>query len=313
MSEEEKKKRPVLSYIITIVIIISGILLFINKDKFSDRKQYFTYFQSVDGLVPGSKVSVNGAVVGKVSNIDLLDSGLKVTLSLGPDVKLANGTIAKLGSSGMSGGKIVQLTPGTAKGFIEENGLIIGHDEKSLLGGQGTLRANIDVAKVMLKAGDSIISEVSTLFGTGAREDINFKLNKLNRQTDEANKTSSEAKGTGEKFAGKIHAINQDVASLANDSKEWSATLADFENKSADLAKSTSGFADNMKELQANIKKFKPVLEKANDKNTSLGKMLNDPQAYHTANKQLKQADTSIKEVMARPAAHWFAIFGKNR
>lgn len=138
-------------------------------------------------------------------------------------------------------------------------------------------------------------------------------MNRLNRESDEASKTAREARGTGEKLAGTIHNINTDVAKLANDSKEWPATIAKIENQSEGLVKSTADLEENVKNISASFKKLKPIFDKANDKGSTLGKLLEDKQQYNTATKQAAEADRTAKEVMARPSAYWFAIFGSNR
>lgn len=313
MSEEVKKKRPVISIVIVAALVAGGLYFLVNREQLRKERHYFTYFQNVDGLTISSEVDINGAKVGKVSDVVVLDSGLKVTIAIKPEINIPVGTTAKLGSAGISGGKAILLIFSDSKEYLPDEGTIKGIDEPGLMGENGTLGANIEAAKAMLKTGDTVLTELSSLFGTGARQDIKFQLNKLDRESREANRTSEKARGTGEQFAPKIASLDRNMNDVANDSKEWTSMATDYEKKSGDLAKSTASLGNSMNELRDNVKKLKPILAKANDKESALGKMLNDPQAYHTASKQLQKADTAAQDVMARPAAHWFAIFGKNR
>ncbi len=313
MPEEEKKKNSYVSIIITAIVIAGGIWLFANKEKFSDDKHYVMLFRNVEGLSVSSQVSLHGAIIGKVSQTYIIDSGIKVTIAVDPEVKLTKGTTAKLISAGMAGGREIKLTKGLSKELLPEGGHIAGIDGKSMMSKDGQIGSTIRVAKIALKTTDSILDDLSTLVDKAAIRDIRFQLNKIDRQSEDASNTARKARGTGENLAGTIHDVNADVAKLANDSKEWPATIAKVEKQSGDLVKSTAELEENMKNISASFKKLKPIFDKANDKGSALGKMLNDKQAYNTATKQASEADRVGKEAMARPSAYWFAIFGSNR
>lgn len=313
MPEEEKKKNSYISIIVTAVLIAGGIWLFVNKERFSDQKHYITFFKNVEGLTVSSQVSVNGAIIGKVSKTYILDSGIKVTIAIDPEVQLRKGTTAKLISAGMAGGREIKLTQGLSKQLLPEGGYITGIDGKNMMSKDGQIGSTIRVAKIALRTTDSILDDLSTLVDRAAIRDIRFQLNKIDKQSDDASKTAREARGTGENLAGTIHGINTDVAKLANDSKEWPKMIADAEKQSEGLVKSTAELEENMKSISASFKKLKPIFDKANDKGSSLGKLLEDKQSYNTATKQASEADKAAKEAMARPSAYWFAIFGSNR
>lgn len=313
MMPEEQKKTSYVSTIITLVLIAGGIWFWVNKNKFSDDHHYVTSFRNVEGLTVSSQVSLNGAIIGKVSEAIMVDSAIKVTLAIDPKVKIRKGATAKLASAGMSGGKAIELTQGDSKEVLTEGGTIIGIDTRNMLGKDGKLGVTVRTAKVALKTADSILTDLSELVGAAAIKDIRFRLNKLNRDAGDASRTSKEFLGTSDVYAKNIHEVNGDVAELAEDSKGWSADIKEVEQSSADLVKSTAELEKNMSSISASLKKLKPIFDKANDNKSDLGKALNDKQDYNTATKQLEETDRSAKDMMARPSAYWFAIFGNNR
>lgn len=310
---EEKKKTSYVSTIVTVVVIAGGLWWFMNRKKFSSEHHYVTSFQNVEGLTVSSQVSLNGAIIGKVSEAVIVDSSIKVTLEIAPEIQIRKGATAKLISAGMSGGKEVKLTQGDSKEVLQDNGTIIGIDTRNMLGSSGQLGATIRTAKIALRTTDSIITDLSSLLGAAAIKDIRFQLNRLDKEAGSASRTSKEYRGTGESFANKIHEVNADVAELAEDSKGWTADIKDVERSSADLVRSTAELDKKMTSLSASLKKLKPIFDKAGDRKTTLGKALEDKQDSHTANKQLQEADKTAKDAMARPSAYWFAIFGSNR
>lgn len=313
MPEQDKKKNSLLSYIVTAAIIAAGILLYVNKSKLNTDKHYVVYFSNVDGLTIASQVSINGARVGKVQEVELLDSGLKVTIQVNKDIRIPNGTVAELGSAGISGGKEVLLTTTHAKGYLEEGALIRGVDGSNMLSESGKIGQTVRVAQIALKTTDSIIRDISRLVGATNRGEIRFQLNKLNRETDEASRTSGKVRGNGEGFIANIGGIEKSVADMANSSRKWPAALADAETESGKLVKSTANIAKSLKDLTANVKKIKPILAKATDTSNALGKLIQDNQAYHTMNKQADTFHKGIQDVLDHPASHWFAIFGTNK
>ncbi len=310
---DRKRNSSILSILITVVVIVGGVWLFANREKFSDDNHYHVFFTDVEGLTIASQVSINGAVVGRVSDIQLMPPSVRVTVAVGKEVFIPVGTTAKLASAGMSGGEEIRLIPGTGKNPINDEGTITGVNSKSLLGQDGKIGATLHVARVALKTTDSIIDNISALFTVAETQDIRFKLNKMHNQSNDASKKAIEIKGTGEKFAGKIAEINKDAAKLANDSKEWPKAIADAEKQSADLVASTANIEEDFKTLQTNLKKLKSISDKVEDKNGALGKLFNDKQQYHTISRSTDTLNRSVKDMMAHPSSHWFAIFGKNK
>jgi phospholipid/cholesterol/gamma-HCH transport system substrate-binding protein len=310
----KKKSSSIFGILITVILIVGGVWLFANRDKLKDDKHYHIYFNDVEGLTIASQVSINGAMVGRVSDVQLMPpNSVKVIVAVGKDVLVPKGTTAKISSAGMSGGQEIRLIPGQGKEMIPDEGIITGENAISLYGQNGKIGATLDVARVTLRTADSIITDLSDLFNTATKQDIRFQLNKLNLESNKASRRAVKARGTGERFAGQIASINEDVANMAESSKEWPQDIAKIDKQTADMVASTANIEQDLKDLQTNLKKIKSIADKAKDTSNPLGKLLNDPQQVHTATKEADTLNRALKDVMEYPAAHWFSIFGKNK
>ena len=83
-------------------------------------------FLKVGGLSSGSDVRINGIKVGTVTDrrLDPQTFDAVVTMSIQPDVKLPEDSVATIGSEGILGGKYIRLKPGKSKKTIPEGGKI---------------------------------------------------------------------------------------------------------------------------------------------------------------------------------------------
>lgn len=102
-------------------LTVAAVLVFTiggRKNVFSSKETYRTTFASVGGLRPGSSLSMAGVNVGTVGDVELHDDGrvyvqLNVNEAYVPLVRVD--TVASIGSKGMLGDKIVDLSIGRGR------------------------------------------------------------------------------------------------------------------------------------------------------------------------------------------------------
>lgn len=119
------------------IFVTFGIVLFLNgiyyigetKKMFSTTYRLTALFKNVDGLQVGNNIRFAGINVGTVENIEIIsDSTVKVDMIL--DIKtqqfIKKDAKAIIGSDGLMGNKIMNVSPGTAKYAMVENNDLIG-------------------------------------------------------------------------------------------------------------------------------------------------------------------------------------------
>src|SRR5690606_33312426 len=106
---------------ISLFVFLAGFYFLKGSSLFSGEKEYYAYYDNVQGLQTSAAVQVKGLGVGRVSNIELLDSDkVRVTISVKKDVVLPIGTAAELASADLLGGKIIRLKLGSGTQMVED-------------------------------------------------------------------------------------------------------------------------------------------------------------------------------------------------
>ena len=90
---------------VSLVIFFLGFYFLKGNDLFSNDKEYYCYYNDVDGLPNSANVLVRGLVVGHITSQSLSsEKGVKVTIAIRKDVRIPQGTVATIVSDGLLGG-----------------------------------------------------------------------------------------------------------------------------------------------------------------------------------------------------------------
>lgn len=112
-----------------LVFMVSLLLIGRDKAVFSRYIRLHAHFSEVQGLFPGSVVSLAGIPVGNVESIDFLpdQNALNVVLKINQKYqkRLVEGTTAEIRTQGALGDKYIYLQPGDPKGNALPNGALI--------------------------------------------------------------------------------------------------------------------------------------------------------------------------------------------
>ncbi|OFZ78292.1 MAG: hypothetical protein A2583_02465 [Bdellovibrionales bacterium RIFOXYD1_FULL_53_11] len=103
---------------IGIGLIMLAILILGGTNNFLTRQNtYYVHFQSVDGLITGTKVVLSGIQVGTIEDIDfdLKQKNIRLTLKVGKRYEewIRKDTMAEILSQGVLGDKFISLSTGT--------------------------------------------------------------------------------------------------------------------------------------------------------------------------------------------------------
>ncbi len=109
-----------------LVILIVGLyMLSKNRTFFGNRLELSAQFRDVNGLLVGNNVRFNGINVGNIRSIKILnDTAVEVQMSLKDDMKsfIKNNAIASIGTDGLIGNRIINITPSNSPGDFIQGG-----------------------------------------------------------------------------------------------------------------------------------------------------------------------------------------------
>ena len=121
------KRNVIESVLGGVVLLVAGLFLvfaYLGSDVRPVQGYDLTArFNAIDGLTVGSDVRIGGVKVGTVveQRIDPKDFRAVVKLTILPEVKLPEDTVARITSAGLLGSKYVKLEPGGSSEKIAGN------------------------------------------------------------------------------------------------------------------------------------------------------------------------------------------------
>ncbi len=177
-----------------IAILVSILLLGGNRMVFTRYANFHTPFTEVQGLFPGSVVSLAGLPVGNVSEITFSSQTNQLEVHFQVDAKFSEkitaGTKAEIRTQGALGDKYIYLTPGAIGGELIAEGSSIPPDASGDLFSMLTDKED-GIGNVV-----TVIKEMQILLATLNRDNtIGKTMNNLSVATSQMNATLSELDG----------------------------------------------------------------------------------------------------------------------
>ena len=81
-------------------------------------------FNAIDGLTEGSDVRVGGVKVGSVAgqSVDMTEFRAVVRMTIRPEIRLPEDSVASVSSEGLLGGKYIRIDPGASTTRLSDGG-----------------------------------------------------------------------------------------------------------------------------------------------------------------------------------------------
>ncbi len=258
--------------------IMSILISVVFADKLINRLKggYSIYvrFNELDGLVPGSKISVgSGKHIGQVESIELDGAILVVEAFIENKYKINQGASFEIFSSSFVGGKYVAVVDYTGSApFLEKNSTVEGKDPisiNSILGMFGEAMDSGSDGGLMV----GITGIVGSLNETATLANNIIKDNRTN--------------------------INTTLDNVASASIHVNKTLANVERKLATV--SDKEFAVMLKDVQGSLQNLDLFLKDINSKNAPLS-LLKDPNMTHSLRTIITNLEETTERVKAKPS-----------
>ncbi len=276
--------------IAAIVILIFGIDFLKGINLFSPSNFYYASYDNVSGLEISAPVTIDGYKVGQVRDIEFDYSKpgkIKVLLALDKKLHLPVGTKASMGTTLMSG-NFIALKLGNSNEMLK-----IGAEIESV--GSSDLMTSLSdnvmpaVNEILPKI-DSLLYNLNKLAGDPA---LISSIQRLDLITGNVADAASGLKTT---MNNDIPAVMGNVKSIALGMDTVAANLGILSAQLKALPLNTT--IDNVNDLTANLTRFSNQL---NDKNSTLGLLMNDPELYNKLNRVAADVDSLIVDIKKNP------------
>ncbi|WP_314621271.1 MlaD family protein, partial [uncultured Selenomonas sp.] len=118
------------------IVLLVAVLLQLQGVSFSTSRNYTIYvgFEQVIGLAPEADVRYAGVLAGKVKAIEPEGTGVRVTLSIHPEIQIPRDARISLAANSVLGDKFVLISPAGSKStdYLKEGDFVIATEEASV-------------------------------------------------------------------------------------------------------------------------------------------------------------------------------------
>lgn len=286
-----------LTIIVAIIVAFLGYSFMKDIPLFKSSTTIYTKFDQVYGLIPGNVVNVKGFKIGNVKQMELLESdSTRVTLNIEEGYQIPEGSVALLKSSGVLGGKYIEIQKSDSQAIVQDQGFIKGTFEQGIMDSfaeEGERLSN-DISG-SIRGFEEFVTSLNQTLNEDNKENISGIIRNLESSTGSLNQVIQDRQTDLEQMIVEAKNTLQNLDELSSDNKEkLTALIENLEATSAELETLSAGL--NQTNLTLN-----EVLTKINNGEGTLGKMVNDPSLYNNIDSLSVNLNKLIKNINEDP------------
>ena len=313
--------------IIALVVVLGlgllywGIEFLKGANLFEPTNYYLAKFEKVNGLNVSAPVTVNGFQVGLIKDIkyDYKTNEIEVKMSLDDELKIPIGSSVQLTSELLGTASLsINLAKGTA--YHKVGDVIPTVIQGGLLDKVGSdLMPHVN--EIMPRVND-LLGNVNSLVGNPALQNsvsqVDDIVSKINASASDLkvllNNISGLAGNLNGEVPGVVNGVNNVLAGMTGLEGKLDGTITDLHANLNTLTGTlntkvnqvpTQELETTMKELNATLANLQQLTSelnaKINDRNSSLGLLLNDRGLYDNANGAVMSLDSLLNDNKANP------------
>lgn len=289
-----------LTIIVAIIVAFLGYTFMKDIPIFKSSTTIHTKFDQVYGLTPGNVVNIKGFKIGTVKQMELLDSdSTRVTLNIEEGHQIPKGSVALLKSSGVLGGKFIEIKKSDSAEIVQNNGYIEGTFEKGIMDSfaEEGERLSDDISG-SIRGVEELVTSLNQTMNEENKENISDIIQNLESSTGSLNKVIQDRQADLDQMIIDAKKTLQNLDELSGENKEkLTALIENLEATSAELETLSTGL--NKTNLTLN-----EVLTKINNGEGTLGKMVNDPSLYNNIDSLSVNLNQLIKNMNENPGKY---------
>lgn len=277
------------SVIIALAILFSGIEFLKGVNVFKDSNYYYVSYSNVEGLAVSAPVNLNGFKVGQVRDISYQYDNpghVLVELSLDKQLRVPQGSKAIL-KSDILGTASIELEMGRGDRNHSVGDSLIAEIRTGLM---DNVSDNLmpDIAKIFPKI-DTLVTNINSIVADPA---ITASVQRLNNITANLEQTTAKLSA----LMSTLQPITKDIKSITGNVDTMSGDLSEL---SRDLkSMPVDSLVGDLQTITGNLKM---LTEQLNDKNSTLGLMMNDPRLYENINTTIQSLDSLFIDIKKNP------------
>ncbi|TDN89396.1 phospholipid/cholesterol/gamma-HCH transport system substrate-binding protein [Salegentibacter sp. 24] len=300
-----REVKTALLAIIAILLLIFGYSFLKGKNLLESSRVFYAVYNDVAGLSPSSAVTINGLKVGQVTKISFLDSQgtLLVKFTVENDFKFSENSIAQIYGGNIIGGKSLAILPKYQMGDIAKSGDTLKSDTEEGIMELVNDRLTPLQEKVenTIVSADSLVTAINKILNDSTRHNIRDTFEDLNATVSSFKVTANTLEGIVGRNSDELDRTFTNLDEMTTNFNNFSDTLTQM-----DIGRITNN-------LEKVVADFENVSDKLNNKEGTLGKLINDDGVYNNLDNATKQLEQLLQDVKLNPKRYvHFSVFGKN-
>jgi len=278
MPDDRMELKVGAAIVVALVGLVVG-LLWVKDYQIGEEKYRFeVLFDNVGGLDPGDPVAISGVDRGDVESVRLTSSGVVVTLALSAGTGVPEDSEVRVESIGLMGEKFISIYPGTSGKAIQPGERI-----------QGSFSMGLPEAVASL---GEVLQQISEIAEEVQESILDEELTQSIRTTvTEAEATFKELKVTARNLSSSTGEIQRVFEGRG---QRMRGALDDFETAAATL----DTVARDLSKVSASLKN---LMEKIEQGEGSLGKLVNEPELYDQLKQTAEEVDKLVTDIRRNP------------
>ncbi|MCP9291433.1 MlaD family protein [Gracilimonas sediminicola] len=289
-----------ITVVVAIIVAFIGYRVMKDIPLFRTSTTIYTKFDQVYGLIPGNVVNVKGFKIGSVKQMELLvsDSTL-VTMNIEEGYQIPKGSIAVLKSSGVLGGKFIEIQKADSTEMVPHQGSIEGVFEQGMMDtfAEEGEKLSTDIS-ASIRGVEKLVTSLNETLDDENKENITGIIRNLQSSTGSLNQLIQSKQSDLDAMITSAKQTMQNMDDLSSENKEkLNSLITNLEATSAELETLSSGLNETNLTLNE-------VLTKINNGEGTLGKMVNDPSLYNNVDSLSFNLNRLIKNMNDEPGKY---------
>lgn len=281
--------------IAALLILFIGINYLKGINMFKSESYYYVDYTNVNGLALSSPVYTNGFKVGLVRDIQYnfnKPGHIIVGIEMDENIKIPQGSKAELVTEMLGTVKMNLIMNYNEEKIIAPGDTIEGYANNGIMA-KAEEELLPQMEKMMPKL-DSILSSLNKILADPA---LGNTIKNAEKLTASLSQTSNHLEKL---MSNDIPALTSNVTMITEDLKVISGNLKGID------------YAETFNKIDQTLKNVYALTDKLNNKDNTIGLLLNDPELYNNLNATSANAASLLKDLQEHPKRYvHFSLFGK--
>lgn len=283
-------------FVVSVLVVSFFVINYLRgKDIFNKEIELVSRYDNVEGLVPSAPVFIKGYKAGKVAEVEYQPEtdDFKVTCSVMKEFRIPSDSKMTIYAVDLMGGKGVKIDLGVSETLVADGSELAPAKEAGLLDGLAA-----GVGPLLSKLGNTLDSLSVTVAG------VNAMLSESNQAAisntiAHLERTMKSVNGIASTIDGK----SAELVALVDNLASLSAKFSSIADKADGAMTGVSSIVTKIDEtdIAGLVSSFKNLLEKINDPDGTVGKLLVDGSVYDSVDELLNDVDSLIKKIEENP------------